>query len=126
MTIFLCVDAHALQHPEIHKPLRGLFHLSRLKLILEDRFQWEYGFSPVLNQVVNEYKRAHAWLAMEVPPVGSRGAARVTDLPKGLDEPAFVDGVWKWSEEIYNAYENGRELVADLATAFRQRVTGPS
>ena len=121
MTIFLCVDAHALQHPEIHDTWRKLFHLSRLRLILEDGIQWEYGFSPRLNQQVTEYKWNHPSLRMAVPPIGSRGSMTVTDLSTESGEQAYIDGVWKWSREIYNAYAPACELAGELGASFRKK-----
>ncbi|SEI03810.1 hypothetical protein SAMN02927937_02897 [Paenimyroides aquimaris] len=53
---FLSVDAHALQHPEIHGRWSNHFHLTRLNLILDKKQQWDYKKSPLLSDYLNEYK----------------------------------------------------------------------
>lgn len=53
---FLIVDAHALQHPEIHGRWSNHFHLSRLHLIFNYKIRWSYQKSPQLSEILNEYK----------------------------------------------------------------------
>ena len=53
---FLSVDAHALQHPEIHGRWSNHFHLTRLNLIFDKKFKWDYKKSPLLSDYLNEYK----------------------------------------------------------------------
>lgn len=56
---FLIVDAHTLQHPEIHGRWNNHFHLTRLHLIFEYRVQWNYALSPKLSDHLNQYKAHH-------------------------------------------------------------------
>ena len=46
---FLIVDAHTLQHPEIHGRWNNHFHLLRLHLIFEYKIMWTYKLSPKLS-----------------------------------------------------------------------------
>ncbi|WP_424963752.1 DUF5946 family protein [Ekhidna sp.] len=56
---FLSVDAHTLQHPEIHGRWNNHFHLTRLHLILRQQVMWNYKLSPELSDHLNRYKAQH-------------------------------------------------------------------
>jgi hypothetical protein len=79
---FLSVDAHALQHPEIHGRWSNHFHLTRLNLILVKEQKWDYKKSPLLSDYLNEYKlnRPNEFLALPKPM--ERGNLTAKDLSK--------------------------------------------
>lgn len=56
---FLSVDAHTLQHPEIHGRWNNHFHLLRQHLMFEYKIQWNYQLSPKLSAHLNTYKKKH-------------------------------------------------------------------
>lgn len=53
---FVSVDAHALQHPEIHGRWNNHFHLTRLHLIFQYKIKWNYKLSSKLSGHLNRYK----------------------------------------------------------------------
>jgi len=53
---FLIVDAHTLQHPEIHGRWNNHFHLTRLHLIFKFYIRWTYNLSPKLSDYLNKYR----------------------------------------------------------------------
>lgn len=73
MTVFLSVDAHALQHSEIHGRWSNHFHLTRLYLIFRENIKWNYKYSPILSDVVNLYKNNHLNEVIEAPEAKKEG-----------------------------------------------------
>jgi len=100
---FLCVDAHALQHPEIHGRWSNHFHLTRLYLLVENKINWDYKKSPILSTHINRYKRLHLEEILQPPPIGRRGAITSLDISLVKDSPNFKTIVHKWAEEVLEA-----------------------
>lgn len=121
-TIFLCVDAHALQHPEIHGRWNNHFHLARLNLILADQVRWEYPFSPVLSSVVNTYKAGRSDEFIPPPKAGSRGELTVTDVLDTNSPEEYVRIVWSWAQQVHSAYADGHEIAKEISRLFRNRI----
>ncbi len=98
---FLIVDAHTLQHPEIHGRWNNHFHLSRLHLIFEYGIKWTYELSPKLSNYLNKYK-AHKQDEYLYPPEPlKRGNITTTDIKEksnsGSDcKDLIKNGHWKF------------------------------
>ena len=122
MTIFLCVDAHALQHSEIHGRWNIHFHLSRLNLILNDNIHWNYKLSPILSEVVDEYKKTHREERILPPQVEKRGAVTVIDVEKTLDDKEYIQLVNKWAKEVYDSFTNGHEISKEISALFKTKI----
>ena len=121
MTIFLCVDAHALQHSQIHARWNNHFHLARLHLILVDHVQWNYDLTTLLNEVIEEYKEEHEDELIGEPDTLHRATMTVMDVEACHDEEEYVDMVWQWAEDVYASYRNDHEIAATLAQSFKQK-----
>jgi Family of unknown function (DUF5946) len=118
MSRFLSVDAHALQHPEIHGRWSNHFHLTRLNLILDKKQQWDYRKSPLLSDFLNEYKlnRTNEFLALPKPQ--ERGIITVKDLAKMKTANECVKLTRKWANEVYSAWNSNYTLVSKIADGF--------
>jgi hypothetical protein len=110
MTIFLCVDAHALQHGEIHGRWNNHFHLTRLNLILNRKVQWNYKLSPVLSRILDAYKLAHKGEIIGNPKCHERGRISVVDLEKVKSDIDYIDIVNQWAFEVYNKFVSGHKF----------------
>jgi hypothetical protein len=115
---FLSVDAHALQHPEIHGRWSNHFHLTRLHLILDKKIKWDYKKSPLLSNYLNEYKlnRPHEFLTLPKPL--ERGNITAKDLTKATTADECVELINKWANEVYYAWSSNHSLVAQIADSF--------
>jgi hypothetical protein len=122
MTIFLCVDAHALQHPEIHGRWNNHFHLTRLNLILREHIKWSYRFSSLLSSVVDKYKKGRDDELILPPPIGARGASTVTDVLDTSSNEEYVGIVWDWARQVYASYTNGHDIAMHISQQFREKI----
>ena len=112
---FLSVDAHALQHPEIHGRWSNHFHLTRLTLILDRKQQWDYQKSPLLSNYLNEYKlnRPNEFLVQPKPLF--RGKITAKDLEKATTADECIDLIKRWADEVYHAWSPNHQLVSQIA-----------
>jgi len=115
---FLSVDAHAIQHPEIHGRWSNHFHLTRLSLILDKNQKWDYKRSPLLSDYLNEYKlnRQNEFLAAPKP--FERGNLTAKDLSKATSVNECIDLIKKWADEVYQAWTANHLLVSKIADGF--------
>lgn len=115
---FLCVDAHALQHPEIHGRWSNHFHLTRLNLIFDKKQTWDYKTSPLLSDYLNNYKlnRPNEFLATPKPL--NRGKITAKDLTKTTTAEGYVELIKKWAEEVYHSWSSSHSLVSQIANGF--------
>lgn len=120
--IFLSVEAHALQHPEIHGRWNNHFHLTRLNLILEKKINWDYKKSPILSDYLNEYKvgRPNEFLNPPIPL--NRGIITSKDLVTVSTEEECMKLIKKWAQEVYNAWDKNHEIVSQIAEGFLKRI----
>jgi len=116
---FLAVDAHALQHPEIHGRWSNHFHLSRLHLIFKYDIQWTYQLSPRLSNHLKKY-RVHKPDEYLIPPdVHKRGTITITDLiEKSTNEAECKDWIRRWAFDVYGQWHNYHGLVDNIAKGF--------
>lgn len=121
MTIFLCVDAHALQHAEIHGRWNNHFHLTRLNLILNENIKWNYKLSPLLSEVVDSYKASRLEERIIPPEIGKRGNTTVLDVSNTSNDEEYIKVVNKWALEVYNSFEKGHDIAAKLSQIFKDK-----
>ena len=115
---FLSVDAHALQHPEIHGRWSNHFHLTRLNLILDKNQHWDYRKSPLLSDYLNEYKLERPNEFLAVPRPLERGNLTAKDLTKATTADECVELIKKWAGEVYCAWSSNHSLVSQIADGF--------
>lgn len=115
---FLSVDAHALQHPEIHGRWSNHFHLSRLHLILEKNLVWDYKTSPLLSHYLNQYKIKNENELLNVPPVLLRGEFNSKNLLEAKSALQLAEIILAWSKSVYLAWQANHDLVAKISEGF--------
>lgn len=115
---FLSVDAHALQHPEIHGRWSNHFHLTRLNLILDKKIKWDYKKSPLLSNYLNEYKLKRPNEVLFLPKPLERGNMTAKNLIKAATEDECVRLIRKWANEVYDAWSSNHLLVSQIADGF--------
>ena len=116
---FFIVDAHTLQHSEIHGRWNNHFHLSRLHLIFKYHIQWTYKLSPKLSDYLNKYKVNKQDEYLIPPPVLARGELTTTDiLGKSTNEAECKTLIQKWAKEVYEKWNKYHHVVDNIAKGF--------
>ena len=119
---FFIVDAHTLQHPEIHGRWNNHFHLSRLHLVFKYDIQWTYKLSPKLSDYLNSYKvdKQDEYL---IPPKNfERGKITTTDIiENSSNEKECKVLIKKWALEVYNKWNAHHTVVNNIAKGFLNR-----
>ncbi|WP_207421548.1 DUF5946 family protein [Desertivirga brevis] len=116
---FLSVDAHTLQHPEIHGRWNNHFHLTRQHLMFHYQIQWNYSFSPKLSNYLNLYKAGKSEEYLVPPKIFARGNITVTDLiNKAANESDCQEMIKRWGMEVYNSWSRHHETVDGIADEF--------
>lgn len=115
---FLSVDAHALQHPEIHGRWSNHFHLTRLNLILEKNQAWDYKKSPLLSNYLNQYKLKNPTEILLVPSALNRGNITTKDFSALTTAAECMQLVKEWAEQVYAAWKLNHEVVSQIASNF--------
>lgn len=119
---FLIVDAHTLQHPEIHGRWNNHFHLSRLHLIFKYGIKWTYDLSPKLSDYLNKYKVHKKDEYLSPPDVLKRGSITTTDIKeKSANESDCKDLIIKWAMEVYEKWSVHHNIVDNIAKGFLNR-----
>lgn len=116
---FLIVDAHTLQHPEIHGRWNNHFHLTRLHLIFKYKVKWSYKLSPILSNHLNKYKKGKEHEFLIAPKVFKRGSITTTDILENSDD--FVSCkklIYEWAEEVYNTWIDSHNIVDEISKTF--------
>jgi hypothetical protein len=115
---FLSVDAHALQHPEIHGRWSNHFHLTRLHLILHKKESWDYNKSPRLSDYLNRYKSNKSNEFLKAPEPLDRGIITAKDLTKVTTAEECAQLIIKWAEEVYHSWNSNHGTVSQIAEGF--------
>jgi hypothetical protein len=115
---FLSVDAHALQHPEIHGRWSNHFHLTRLHLILQKKQAWDYNKSPLLSDFLNKYKSNKPNEFLKAPMPLDRGKITAKDLINVTTAEESAELILKWAEEVYHSWNSNHGTVAVIADGF--------
>ncbi len=103
-TLFLAVDAHALQHAEIHGPWNNALHLLRQHLMLERQIAWRYEKTPVLSDFLKDYRQRPTAEIPASPPPGQRGALTTADVARAATPDEHRALVRLWAEAVYAAF----------------------
>ncbi len=122
MTLFLCVDAYALQHSEMQGRWSIHLHLARLYLMLVEKIQWNYSYTPILSSVVDAYKIKHRNETIAPPAVKSRGAVTVTDVEKANSDSQYIALVNSWALGAFKSYNEGHQIAQRIAEALKTKV----
>ncbi len=116
---FLSVDAHTLQHPEIHGRWNNHFHLSRLHLIFNYNVAWNYSLSTKLSELLNRYKANNTGEHLKPPEVLQRGSITTTDvLANSTNAEECQQMIKRWAREVYNAWNSHHLLVDKITEPF--------
>ena len=116
---FLIVDAHTLQHPEIHGRWNNHFHLSRLHLIFRHKVKWTYNLSPKLSDHLNKYKTHKQDEYLTPPAVLNRGKITSTDvLQKAGNVHETKQIIEEWATEVYDKWKDYHHIVEEIAKNF--------
>jgi len=115
---FLSVDAHALQHPEIHGRWSNHFHLTRLNLILDKKQHWDYKKSPRLSSYLNEYKLNRPNEFLSAPNPLQRGSLTAKDLEMATTADECIEIINAWANQVYQAWSSSHSLVSQIADGF--------
>ncbi|MBL7997860.1 MAG: hypothetical protein JNL32_04385 [Candidatus Kapabacteria bacterium] len=115
---FLSVDAHALQHPEIHGRWSNHFHLTRLNLILDKKQTWDYKKSPMLSDYLNAYKTNKPDEFLTIPKPLDRGKITAKDLIKATTANECVELIQKWADDVYHSWSSSHSIVSQIADGF--------
>lgn len=116
---FLIVDAHTLQHPEIHGRWSNHFHLSRLHLIFSYEVEWSYQLSPRLSDHLNQYKANRLSEYLSPPEVLQRGNITSTDVrERSLNEVECKEAIREWTKEVYQVWGDSHSVVDIIAKGF--------
>lgn len=119
---FLIVDAHTLQHPEIHGRWSNHFHLTRLHLIFTYDFIWTYKLSPKLSDLLNRYKVKKEDEYLIPPALLQRGTITATDIKeRSSNEAKCKEWIKRWAFEVYNTWNDSHTIVDEIAKEFLNR-----
>lgn len=121
---FIGVDAHTLQHPEIHGRWNNHFHLTRQHLIFNYHVQWNYQLSPKLSVFLNLYKLEHRDENFEPPKILERGKITATDILQQQNEEDCRQIIIKWGKEVYNVWSRYHEIADNIADGFINKNRG--
>jgi hypothetical protein len=95
------VDAHALQHPEVHGRLNNHVHLLSLCLMLERGASAAMGSrKPAVEKFL---ALGREWPALAPPPVGERGRLTVKDVAEAAAEER-AELARRWGEQVWGAW----------------------
>jgi hypothetical protein len=115
---FLSVDAHALQHPEIHGRWSNHFHLTRMNLILDRMQTWDYKKSPLLSDYLNAYKLNNPNEFLAIPNPYERGKIAANDLIKATTANECIELIKQWAEEVYQSWRSSHSIVSKISDSF--------
>lgn len=119
---FLIVDAHTLQHSEIHGRWNNHFHLSRLHLIFKYNTEWNYELSPKLSDFLNKYKVNNQNEYLNPPKKLERGKITTSDFTeRSINETEIKSLIKKWALEVYSKWNTYHNVVDVIARGFINR-----
>lgn len=115
----LSVDAHTLQHPEIHGRWNNHLHLTRLHLIYKYKVKWGHQLTIKLSNHLNKYKQFHKDEYLIPPQPFERGLITINQV---INEPREAAGykrmIEKWAWEVYNSWRLHHTMVEKIAELY--------
>nr|WP_294796500.1 DUF5946 family protein [uncultured Mucilaginibacter sp.] len=117
VTRFYAVDALALQHYELHGPWNNYIHFARLVLLFEKNVEWNYTLTPLLSNVVNDYKRNREPFPSP-PPAGQRGTITTVDILSAKTPEECKSVVKNWAYSVYEGFYAYREEAEPIVSQF--------
>ena len=122
---FLIVDAHTLQHPEVHGRWNNHLHLSRLHLILNHKINWTYKSSTRLSRCLNKYKQTHLDEYLIPPGPLERGSLTITDIiSHSKNEQKLKEMIGRWAMEVYTSWDQYHRTVEKIAEKYINNTSG--
>lgn len=113
---FMSVDAHALQHPEIHGRWSNHFHLTRLRLVLGHNVSWRYEDSSRLSTILNQHKLARAEEVLAPP--SHRGSLTTEQLRRAGSGDPLAQFIRSWAEEVHSTWGHHHDLLEPIVDEF--------
>ncbi len=121
----MSVDAHTLQHPEIHGIWNNHLHLTRLHLILNYKINWTYKSSTILSGCLNKYKQTHLDEYLIPPRPLERGLLTITDIiDHSQNELKFKEMIRKWAMEVYTSLDQCHKTVEKITEKYIDNTSG--
>ena len=116
---FFIVDAHALQHPELHGRWSNHFHLARLVAVFDKSVMWEYSDSPKLSAALDVHKGGVPHERLVPPRLGDRGTHTVSDVQAIRDDEAACKAeIRAWARSVHAAWAGEHEKVLPVVRRF--------
>jgi hypothetical protein len=116
---FFIVDAHALQHPELHGRWSSHFHLARLVAVLDEDVVWRYSDSPKLSAALDVHKTGVPHERLVPPRIGERGTHTVADVQAIRDdESACKTEIRAWARSVHAAWASEHDKVLPVVQRF--------
>ena len=114
---FISVDAHTLQHSEIHGRWNNHFHLTRQHLIFHHKVDWTYALSPLLSDHLKAYKAEHP--NERLTPPDDPGRMNIVDVVQRADSALDCKQlIWRWGHTVYLVWSEHHPVVAPIAQRF--------
>ena len=89
----------------------------RLVLLFEKNVEWNYKLTPLLSNVVNDYKRNRAQF-LSPPAAGQRGKLTSRDVLAAKTPQDCQAIVKAWAHSVYEAFYSYREEVEPIISQF--------
>lgn len=119
---FFIVDAHTLQHPEIHGRWNNHFHLSRLHLQFHYNIAWQYDLSPILSTHLNRYKASKPDEYLQPPAPLQRGPITSSDIVEvATNEILCKNRISDWAKTVYQVWAPYHDVVDRISQSFINR-----
>ncbi|MBS9461284.1 hypothetical protein KIM67_02590 [Flagellimonas sp. 389] len=119
---FLAVDAHTLQHSEIHGRWNNHFHLTRQHLIFEYGVFWDYNLSALLSDCLKVYKTKNPNEVLIAPSLLQRGKSTVLDVKNNtVDEISCKKSIKTWGRDVYQVWNAYHQIVDVIAKRFMDK-----
>lgn len=116
---FFIVDAHALQHPELHGRWSNHFHLARLVAVFDRSVAWDYSDSPKLSAALDVHKAGVPHERLMPPRLGKRGIHTVSDVRAVRDDEAACKAeIRVWARSVHAAWASEHEKVIPVVQRF--------
>lgn len=118
---FMSVDAHTLQHPEIHGRWNNHFHLTRQHLMYEYKVQWKYNLSSNLSDCLNAYKKDKEDEYLLPPKIYERGKVTTTDIiNRSKTQTECQEMIKSWGVSVYSSWYKYHNVVDQIALSFME------